>query len=114
MIKTVGAFITEFFDANPLSQLGIVVSHDAQAFRISPLSSNPRNHLEQLASLGEPSGDVSIQNALQLCVAQVKKRFCFAAPHSFQLTVVVASSRASSCNERNSIRVELADIVRSR
>jgi transcription initiation factor TFIIH subunit 2 len=72
MMGAVKGFIREFFDANPLSQLGIVASRDAQAFRVSPLSSNPEQHIRALEELPEPSGSVSVQNTLQLCVVQLR------------------------------------------
>ena len=72
MLSAVKAFIREFFDANPLSQLGIVASRDSQAFRVSPLSSNPEQHIRALEEMAEPSGSVSVQNTLQLCVVQLR------------------------------------------
>ncbi len=43
VLKAVEAFIKEFFDQNPLSQMGIIVSHSSIAEKLSEL--NGKNNL---------------------------------------------------------------------
>jgi transcription initiation factor TFIIH subunit 2 len=63
------AFVREFFEQNPISQLGIVGMRDGVAVRISDLGGNPAQHLEKLKELEDqdPQGNPSLQNALEMC-----------------------------------------------
>jgi transcription initiation factor TFIIH subunit 2 len=72
------AFVREFFEQNPISQLGIVGMRDGVAVRVSDLGGNPAEHLERLKALDkrdndpdkdahEPRGNPSLQNALEMC-----------------------------------------------
>ncbi|KAH8175598.1 ssl1-like domain-containing protein [Sarocladium implicatum] len=63
------AFVREFFEQNPISQLGIVGMRDGIAVRISDLGGNPAEHLEKLKEQEdqEPQGSPSLQNALEMC-----------------------------------------------
>ncbi|KAH3678324.1 hypothetical protein WICMUC_001557 [Wickerhamomyces mucosus] len=61
-------FITEFFDQNPISQLGIIVMRNSLAQLVSQVSGNPQEHIDALKSMRklEPKGDPSLQNALEM------------------------------------------------
>lgn len=63
------AFVKEFFEQNPISQLGIVGMRDGVAVRISDLGGNPAAHLEKLKEMEgqDPQGNPSLQNALEMC-----------------------------------------------
>ena len=63
------AFVKEYFEQNPISQLGIVGMRDGVAVRVSDLSGNPSEHIERLRSLEgqDPQGNPSLQNALEMC-----------------------------------------------
>lgn len=67
-IKYAQEFVTEFFDQNPISQLGIIVTRDGMAERISPLGGNPVEHLKALQNKKKllASGEPSLQNALNM------------------------------------------------
>lgn len=63
-------FVREYFEQNPISQLGIVAMRDGVAMRISDIGGNPAEHIEKLrtwAEQGEPLGNPSLQNALEMC-----------------------------------------------
>lgn len=62
------AFVREFFEQNPISQLGILGMRDGLAIRISELSGNPNDHISALKELRntEPKGAASLQNALDM------------------------------------------------
>lgn len=63
-------FVREYFEQNPISQLGIVGMRDGVAVRISDMSGNPADHIERLrtwAEQHEPQGNPSLQNALEMC-----------------------------------------------
>ncbi|KAF7538898.1 hypothetical protein G7Z17_g12539 [Cylindrodendrum hubeiense] len=63
------AFVREFFEQNPISQLGIIGMRDGVAVRISDVGGNPSEHLEKLKGLEnqDPQGNPSLQNALEMC-----------------------------------------------
>ncbi|KAI5210409.1 TFIIH basal transcription factor complex, subunit SSL1 [Aureobasidium subglaciale] len=64
-------FVREFFEQNPISQLGILGMRDGLAVRISELSGNPNDHIAALKELRntEPKGAASLQNALDMARA---------------------------------------------
>lgn len=61
-------FVTEYFDQNPISQLGIIVTRDGIAEKLTELSGNPNDHTRALQARKntETSGEPSLQNALHL------------------------------------------------
>jgi transcription initiation factor TFIIH subunit 2 len=63
-------FVREYFEQNPISQMGIVGMRDGIAVRISDMGGNPAEHVEKLrawAEQQEPQGNPSLQNALEMC-----------------------------------------------
>lgn len=65
------AFVREFFEQNPISQLGILGMRDGVALPISDISGNPTEHIEKVKALRsiEPKGNPSLQNALEMARA---------------------------------------------
>lgn len=61
-------FVHEFFDQNPISQLGIVTMRNGLAQMISQISGNPQDHIDALKQIRkqEPKGNPSLQNALEM------------------------------------------------
>ena len=61
-------FVREFFEQNPISQLGIIGMRDGLAQRISAMSGNPADHITKLQGIREtePKGQASLQNALEM------------------------------------------------
>lgn len=61
-------FVTEYFEQNPISQLGIIGMRDGVAVPISNMSGNPTEHIENLKKIRqqEPQGNPSLQNALDM------------------------------------------------
>jgi transcription initiation factor TFIIH subunit 2 len=64
--KHVEAFIREFFDQNPLSQLALVTIKDGVAHCLTDLGGSPESHVKALMGKLECSGESSLQNALDL------------------------------------------------
>ncbi|MCJ1415395.1 hypothetical protein MMC32_001727 [Xylographa parallela] len=64
-------FVTEYFEQNPISQLGIIGMRDGLAVRVSDMSGNPNDHTGHLKTLREqePKGHPSLQNALDMARA---------------------------------------------
>lgn len=61
-------FVLEFFEQNPISQLGLIGMRDGVAVRISNMSGNPTDHILALQELRmkDPNGLPSLQNALEM------------------------------------------------
>lgn len=88
------AFITEFFEQNPISQLGIIGMRDGLALTLSPLSGNPNDHISNIHKLHEqePKGQPSLQNALDMARAAL-----FHAPtHTTREVLILFGSLLSS------------------
>ncbi|KAI9208941.1 Ssl1-like-domain-containing protein [Polychytrium aggregatum] len=64
----VSQFILEYFDQNPLSLMGIIVTRDGVAEKLTELEGNPKHHLDALRKKEnrELRGEPSLQNALEL------------------------------------------------
>jgi transcription initiation factor TFIIH subunit 2 len=93
-IRYASEFVTEFFEQNPISQLGIIGMRDGIAVRVSDMSGNPAAHLESLKRLrtSEPQGSPSLQNALEMARAAL-----FHAPsHGTREALVVYGALLSS------------------
>ena len=87
-------FVTEFFEQNPISQLGIIGMRDGLAIRISDISGNPSDHITKLQGLRteEPKGQPSLQNALEMARAAL-----FHAPtHTTREVLMIFGSLLSS------------------
>ncbi|KAK3672929.1 hypothetical protein LTR78_007282 [Recurvomyces mirabilis] len=70
-IKYTIMFVREFFEQNPISQLGILGMREGLAIRVSDMSGNPNDHISALKILRgtEPKGNPSLQNALDMARA---------------------------------------------
>ncbi|XP_047113454.1 general transcription factor IIH subunit 2 [Schistocerca piceifrons] len=73
-IKLLESFIDEFFDQNPISQLGIIITRNKRAEKITELAGNPRKHIKAVRQLAEAtcSGEPSLQNALELSLRSLR------------------------------------------
>ncbi|KAF9974790.1 hypothetical protein BGZ73_001724 [Actinomortierella ambigua] len=62
------AFITEYFDQNPISQIGLIGTKDGLAEKMTDLSGNPSDHIKaiKMKKYTETLGEPSLQNALEL------------------------------------------------
>lgn len=75
-VKLLEGFIEEFFDQNPISQLGLISTRNKRAERAVDLAGNGRKLLSWLQSqFSQPSqcgGEPSLQNALELALSSLK------------------------------------------
>lgn len=74
-IKLLEGFIDEFFYQNPISQLGLIVTKNKRAEKISDLSGNTKKHLKEIKGLlgSTPlAGEPSLQNSLELALKSLK------------------------------------------
>jgi transcription initiation factor TFIIH subunit 2 len=68
VIRLAQEFVTEFFEQNPISQLGIICMRDGIANLISDVGGNPNDHINALEAWRDldPRGNPSLQNALEM------------------------------------------------
>ncbi|KAL4915574.1 Ssl1-like-domain-containing protein [Aspergillus aurantiobrunneus] len=61
-------FVREFFEQNPISQVGVLGLRDGLALRISDMSGNPTEHISAIQDLRtqDPKGLPSLQNGLEM------------------------------------------------
>ncbi|XP_014475117.1 PREDICTED: general transcription factor IIH subunit 2 isoform X3 [Dinoponera quadriceps] len=73
-LKLLGDFIEEFFYQNPISQLGIIVTRNKRAEKISDLAGNSKKHIKELQSLHQTmvTGEPSLQNSLELALKSLR------------------------------------------
>lgn len=110
MLRYTAAFINEFFEQNPISQLGIIGMRDGLAKRISDLSGNAVDHLTALTKLRQqdPQGNPSLQNALEMARAAL-----FHAPsHGTREVLVISGALLSS--DPGDIHTTIASLMTDR
>merc|ERR1712168_1041644 len=68
------SFIPEYFDQNPISQLGLIVTKDKRAEMLTKLSGNPKSHIAALkeATSKLPAGEASLQNSLEVAMGGLR------------------------------------------
>ncbi|OUM60143.1 hypothetical protein PIROE2DRAFT_63340 [Piromyces sp. E2] len=83
-------FINEYFDQNPISQLGIIVTRDGLSEKLTELSGNSSEHIEELKVKinRETRGEPSLQNSLELA----KNSLCHSPPHGTREILILMAS----------------------
>ncbi|XP_063384080.1 general transcription factor IIH subunit 2 [Cydia fagiglandana] len=73
-LKLLERFIEEFFDQNPLSQLGLVLMKNKRAERLTEMSGNVRKHIKAVQGLSNIAltGEPSLQNTLEFASRVLK------------------------------------------
>ncbi|XP_014224932.1 general transcription factor IIH subunit 2 [Trichogramma pretiosum] len=73
-IKLLEDFIEEFFYQNPISQLGVIITRNKRAEKITDLTGNPKKPIKDLQALQQTSftGEPSLQNSLELALKTLK------------------------------------------
>lgn len=94
-IKVLEKFIMEFFDQNPVSQLGLIVTKNGRAEKLVDLSGNAR-HLVSALQKVTCSGEPSLQNSLNMAMLTLKNVPTYASKE-----VLVIMSALTSCDPGN-------------
>ncbi|SPO03890.1 related to transcription factor TFIIH chain p47 [Cephalotrichum gorgonifer] len=105
-----GEFVREYFEQNPISQMGVVGMRDGIAIMISEMGGNPAVHLEKLARWKgeEPTGSPSLQNALEMCRGTL-----FNAPSHGTREIVIISAAILSADPGD-IHETIASLIQDR
>nr|CAG4650966.1 EOG090X05VA [Simocephalus serrulatus]SVE94228.1 EOG090X05VA [Simocephalus serrulatus] len=74
VLKLLELFVHEFFDLNPISQLGILTTKSKRSDKIAVLAGNQKKHIETLQQLKNSSceGEPSLQNSLEMAINSLK------------------------------------------
>jgi transcription initiation factor TFIIH subunit 2 len=111
--KVAAEFVREFFDQNPISQLGVILMHNAIAEKITELSGNPKQHVhaisEALKRAGNSNsisqgneqfgGDMSFQNALDAACRSLALQPNFASREVILIHGALATRDPGNLNE---------------
>ncbi|KAG1661244.1 General transcription factor IIH subunit 2 [Nymphon striatum] len=74
VLKLLQMFTEEYFDQNPISQIGFIATRNKRVEKLSELAGNPKRHIdilkksEKFACSGEPS----LQNSLELAATTMR------------------------------------------
>ncbi|XP_044754233.1 general transcription factor IIH subunit 2 [Coccinella septempunctata] len=73
-LKLLEGFMEEFFDQNPISQIGVIIMHNKRAEKIVDLAGNAKKHIKTLKTLNKTSlvGEPSLQNGLEMAFKSLK------------------------------------------
>jgi transcription initiation factor TFIIH subunit 2 len=73
-VKLLEMFLEEFFDQNPISQLGMIVMKNKRAEKLSELAGSARKHIKAAQTLLKLNlnGEPSVQNGLELAIKSLK------------------------------------------
>ncbi|XP_050310529.1 general transcription factor IIH subunit 2 isoform X2 [Anthonomus grandis grandis] len=73
-LKILEGFIEEFFDQNPISQMGIILMQNKRAEKVCELAGNFRKHIKYLKTLTKTNlvGEPSLQNGLEQALSSLK------------------------------------------
>lgn len=102
-------FVREFFDQNPISSMGVMVTRNALAERLSTMSGNPRRHIDAIeAGCKTTGGDMSLQNALDAAAKMLATL-----PTYGTREVVLVHGAHATCDPGD-INDTLAELVRAK
>lgn len=67
-------FIQEFFDQNPISQMGVIALKGKRAEKLTELTGTSKRHIQAIKDLAKlnPSGEPSLQNGLEMALKALK------------------------------------------
>jgi len=93
--KLLEKFTEEYFYLNPISQMGIIVTSNKRAEKVSDMTGNPRRHIEVLKSLVDKpcSGEPSLQNSLELVTQTLKNM-----PSHTSREVIIIMGSLTTCD----------------
>ncbi|XP_010765673.1 general transcription factor IIH subunit 2 [Notothenia coriiceps] len=97
-LKLMESFVDEYFDQNPISQLGIITTKNKRAEKLTDLAGNPKNHIVALKKavatlcVGEPS----LYNSLNLAIQTLKHM-----PGHTSREILIVLSSLTTCDPAN-------------
>ncbi|XP_050769014.1 general transcription factor IIH subunit 2 isoform X5 [Gymnogyps californianus] len=97
-LKLLEYFVEEYFDQNPISQIGLIVTKSKRAEKMTELSGNTKKHITALKKAVDMncSGEPSLYNSLNLAMQTLKHM-----PGHTSREVLVVFSSLTTCDPAN-------------
>ncbi|XP_056447767.1 general transcription factor IIH subunit 2 isoform X1 [Gadus chalcogrammus] len=97
-LKLMEAFVEEYFDQNPISQVGLITTKNKRAEKLTELAGNPKKHLAALKKTRDAAcvGEPSLYNSLNLAMQTLKHM-----PGHTSREIVVIFSSLTTCDPAN-------------
>uniref|UniRef100_A0A672YD93 General transcription factor IIH subunit n=1 Tax=Sphaeramia orbicularis TaxID=375764 RepID=A0A672YD93_9TELE len=97
-LKLMEAFVEEYFDQNPISQVGIIMTKNKRAEKLTDLAGNPKKHITALQKAVDSVcvGEPSLYNSLSLAVQTLKHM-----PGHTSREILIILSSLTTCDPAN-------------
>ncbi|XP_019785457.1 baculoviral IAP repeat-containing protein 1 isoform X4 [Tursiops truncatus] len=97
-LKLLEYFVEEYFDQNPISQIGIIVTKSKRAEKLTELSGNSRKHIISLKKAVDMTchGEPSLYNSLSMAMQTLKHM-----PGHTSREVLIIFSSLTTCDPSN-------------
>lgn len=97
-LKILEKFVDEFFDGNPMSQLGWIGTRNKGAEKIAEMSGNSRKHVEVVRTLDKIvcGGEPSFQNALEIALSSLRHM-----PNHTSREILMIHGSLTTCDPRD-------------
>ncbi|XP_043919822.1 general transcription factor IIH subunit 2-like protein isoform X1 [Protopterus annectens] len=104
-LKLLEHFVEEYFDQNPISQIGIITTRSKRAEKLTELAGNPKKHIAALKKAVDTSctGEPSLYNSLSLAMQTLKHM-----PGHTSREILVIFSSLTTCDPAN-----IYDLIKS-
>ncbi|CAL8247939.1 unnamed protein product [Merluccius merluccius] len=97
-LKLMETFMEEYFDQNPISQVGLITTKNKRAEKLTDLAGNPKKHIAALKKARDAAcvGEPSLFNALSLAIQTLKHM-----PGHTSREIVIIFSSLTTCDPSN-------------
>ncbi|XP_017265853.1 general transcription factor IIH subunit 2 isoform X2 [Kryptolebias marmoratus] len=97
-LKLMETFVDEYFDQNPISQVGIIITKNKRAEKLTDLAGNPKKHIAALKKAVDTScvGEPSLYNSLSLALQTLRHM-----PGHTSREVLIILSSLTTCDPAN-------------
>ncbi|XP_061586153.1 general transcription factor IIH subunit 2 [Cololabis saira] len=97
-LKLMESFIDEYFDQNPISQVGIITTKNKRAEKLTDLAGNPKKHVSALRKAVDTPcvGEPSLYNALSLATQTLRH-----VPGHTSREILIILSSLTTCDPTN-------------
>uniref|UniRef100_A0A3Q3EAF9 General transcription factor IIH subunit n=1 Tax=Labrus bergylta TaxID=56723 RepID=A0A3Q3EAF9_9LABR len=97
-LKLMEAFVDEYFDQNPISQVGIITTKNKRADKLTELAGNPKKHIAALKKAVDTvcGGEPSLYNSLNLAAQSLKHM-----PGHTSREILIVLSSLTTCDPAN-------------
>ncbi|XP_056602502.1 general transcription factor IIH subunit 2 [Triplophysa dalaica] len=97
-LKLMEYFVEEYFDQNPISQIGIITTKNKRAERLTDLAGNPKKHIAALKKAVDSTciGEPSLYNSLHMAMQTLKHM-----PAHTSKEILIVFSSLTTCDPAN-------------